>query len=190
MLGQMPKTLLDRPNTGWSMRVSTAIFTDLEYGSIKVGILAFALRHHDRQRTSAAGIAGDDDRAMQCEGGLLGRPLELVIMESPRSDVVAVWRSSAGVTLRCRRTGVAAIFGCNTWSSASRARRCCFDRRARARTASYSTPASMKARSLAEYLFHGATPHQQGLPRHQFPDQQRVRRIFLIGSDYVYPRTT
>ena len=49
---------------------------------------AFAVGHADRQRAAAAAAAGHDDREAQPQGGLLGRPVEAVIMD-PRSDANA-----------------------------------------------------------------------------------------------------
>jgi urea transport system substrate-binding protein len=89
-------------------------FTDLDHGAIKVGILH-----------SLSGTMTASERPLQellvmlieklnTEGGLLGRPVEAVIM-NPRSDAHA-YATQARTLLAEHK--VAAIFGC--WTSASR----------------------------------------------------------------------
>jgi len=120
-------------------------FADLDHGSIKVGILH-----------SLSGTLTASERPLQQllvmmieklnkNGGLLGRPVEAVIMD-PRSDAGA-YAEQARALLADHK--VAAIFGC--WTSASRKhvlpvleehRGCCFIRaNTRASRPASSTPA-------------------------------------------------
>ena len=157
-------------------------FADLDHGSIKVGILH-----------SLSGTLTASERPLQQllvmmieklnrNGGLLGRPVEAVIMD-PRSDADA-YAEQARLLLRDHK--VAAIFGC--WTSASRKQ---------------VLPVLAEHGGLLFYpsqyegeeqspnvVYTGATPQQQALPAVDHLLGLGRRRFFLVGTDYVYPRTT
>ena len=157
-------------------------FADLDHGSIKVGILH-----------SLSGTLTASERPLQQllvmmieklnrNGGLLGRPVEAVIMD-PRSDAGA-YAEQARLLLHEHR--VAAIFGC--WTSASRKQ---------------VLPVLAEHGGLLFYpsqyegeeqspnvIYTGATPQQQALPAVDHLLEMGRRRFFLVGTDYVYPRTT
>ncbi|MBG0810472.1 transporter substrate-binding protein [Methylosinus sp. H3A] len=116
------------------------------------------------------------------QGGLLGRPLEAVIMD-PRSDP-KLYAEQAQILLGER--GVAAIFGC--WTSASR---------------KAALPVVENARGLLFYpsqyegeerspnvVYAGGTPSQTAIPAVDFLSSLGARRFLLIGNDDVYPRVT
>ncbi|WP_159729870.1 transporter substrate-binding protein [Methylosinus sp. Ce-a6] len=157
-------------------------FADLENGAIRVGILH-----------SLSGTMTSSERPLQellamlvercnAQGGLLGRPLEAVIMD-PRSDP-KLYAEQARVLLEER--GVAAIFGC--WTSASR---------------KAALPVVEKARGLLFYpsqyegeerspniVYAGGAPSQTAIPAVDFLSGLGARRFLLIGNDDVYPRVT
>jgi len=157
-------------------------FADLDHGSIKVGILH-----------SLSGTLTASERPLQQllvmmieklnrQGGLLGRPVEAVIMD-PRSDPAA-YADQARSLLREHK--VAAIFGC--WTSASRKQ---------------VLPVLAEHNGLLFYpsqyegeeqspnvIYTGATPRQQALPAVDHLLALGRRRFFLVGTDFVYPRTT
>ena len=157
-------------------------FADLDHGSIKVGILH-----------SLSGTLTASERPLQQllvmlieklnqNGGLLGRPVEAVIMD-PRSDVKA-YAGQARALLAEHK--VAAIFGC--WTSASRKE---------------VLPVLEEHDGLLFYpsqyegeeqspnvIYTGATPQQQALPAVDHLMHLGRQRFFLVGTDYVYPRTT
>src|SRR6202012_3685755 len=98
----------------WLVDAVTRYFSDIEFGSIKVGILH-----------SLSGTMTASERPLQellvmlieqqnARGGLLGRPLEPVIV-NPASDTGAYAELARKLIAEHK---VAAIFGC--WSSASR----------------------------------------------------------------------
>ena len=98
----------------WLVDAVTRYFSDLEFGSIKIGILH-----------SLSGTMTASERPLQellvmlieqqnARGGLLGRPLEPVIV-NPHSDPKAYAELARKLIAEDK---VAAIFGC--WSSASR----------------------------------------------------------------------
>lgn len=119
------------------------------------------------------------------KGGLLGRPLEAVVVD-PKSD----WPTFA--TMAEKLLGedkVAAVFGC--WTSVSR---------------KHVLPAFEKHNGLLFYpvqyegqeqsknvVYTGATPNQQAIPAVEYlmsKEGGSVKRFYLAGTDYVYPRTT
>ena len=118
-------------------------------------------------------------------GGLLGRPVEAVV-EDGRSRSTDIFPRRARKLLEQDR--VVAIFG--GWTSDSR---------------KAMQPIVAAARSLLFYpvqyegaecapgvIYTGATPNQQILPALDWflgEAGGRRRRVFLVGSDYVYPRT-
>jgi len=115
-------------------------------------------------------------------GGLLGRRVEAVVRDG-RSDA-AVFAEQAEQLIS--RDGVCTVFGC--WTSASR---------------KTIVPIFQQHDHLLVYsvqyegleqspnvIYMGAAPNQQILPaiKWAFAFQEK-RRFFLIGSDYVFPRT-
>ncbi|MFA6264279.1 MAG: transporter substrate-binding protein [Pseudolabrys sp.] len=157
-------------------------FADLDHGSIKVGVLH-----------SLSGTLTTSERPLQQmlvmlieklneAGGLLGRPVEAAIMD-PRSDVDA-YAGQAEALLRDHK--VAAIFGC--WTSASR-------KQVLPVLAKYDGllfyPSQYEGEEQSpQVIYTGATPQQQALPAVDHLIGLGRRRFFLVGTDYVYPRTT
>ncbi len=115
-------------------------------------------------------------------GGLLGRRIEPVITDGasdPARFAVAAERLLAG-------EGVSVIFGC--WTSASR---------------KSVVPVVEAAGGLLFYplqyegieqspnvVYTGATPNQQVVPAVSYALREFGPRVFLVGSDYVFPRMT
>ena len=157
-------------------------FADLDHGSIKVGILH-----------SLSGTLTASERPLQQllvmmieklnrQGGLLGRPVEAVIMD-PRSDADAYAEQARALLAEHK---VAAIFGC--WTSASR-------KRVLPVLAEHSGllfyPSQYEGEEQSpNVVYTGATPRQQALPAVDHLLALGRRRFFLVGTDYVYPRTT
>ena len=115
-------------------------------------------------------------------GGLLGRPLEPVVV-----DGMSDWPTYAREAERLIATErVRAIFGC--WTSASR---------------KAVTPVVEKYDHLLVYpmqyegleqsphvLYTGAVPNQQVTPAVRWCFENLGTRFFLVGSDFVWPRAT
>ncbi len=115
-------------------------------------------------------------------GGVLGRKIEPVI-EDPRSDFVEGFPGKAQKLLS--RDKVAVLFGC--WTSIARKN---------------TLPQVEKYNGLLFYpvayegnecsrnvVYTGQLPNQQVLPAVDYFWQQGKRKFFLLGSDYIYPRT-
>ena len=157
-------------------------FSDLDHGSIKVGVLH-----------SLSGTLTASERPLQQMlvmlieklnegGGLLGRPVEAAIMD-PRSDVAA-YAGQAEALLSEHK--VAAIFGC--WTSASR--KAVLPVLAE-HDALLFYPSQYEGEEQSPHVVYtGATPQQQALPAVDHLIGLGRRRFFLVGTDYVYPRTT
>jgi len=120
--------------------------------------------------------------AQNAKGGLLGRPLEAVVVD-PASD----WPLFAEKARELITGGCAATFGC--WTSVSR---------------KSVLPVFEELNSILFYpvqyegeesqrnvFYTGAAPNQQAIPAVDYlMDVEGVERWVLAGTDYVYPRTT
>ena len=113
-------------------------------------------------------------------GGLLGRPLELVVADG-RSDWDTFAREAERLIVEER---VSVLFAC--WTSACR---------------KAVLPVVEKHRHLMFYpvqyegleqsphlIYTGAAPNQQILPGARWAMETFGRRVYLVGSDYVFPR--
>ena len=119
---------------------------------------------------------------LNARGGLLGRPIEPVIV-NPHSDAKAYAELA---TKLIHEQKVAAIFGC--WSSASRKEVLPIVERD---NALLFYPSQYEGEEASRNIFYtGATPPQQAIPAVNFLREQGIARFFLVGTDYIYPRTT
>ena len=166
----------------WLVDSISRYFNDLEHGTIRVGILH-----------SLSGTMTASERPLQellvmlieqrnARGGLLGRPIEPVIV-NPRSDAKAHGTLAQSLLLEQK---VAAIFGC--WNSASRKEVLPIVER---ENGLLFYPSQYEGEEISPNIYYtGATPHQQALPAIDYLRTNGYRRFFLVGSDYIYPRTT
>jgi urea transport system substrate-binding protein len=114
-------------------------------------------------------------------GGVLGKKLEIV-----KEDGASDWPTFAQKAEKLiQQDKVSVVFG--AWTSASR---------------KSLLPVFEKYNSLLFYpvqfegnecspniIYSGAQPNQQALPALDFALEKGFKKIFLLGSDYVYPRT-
>ncbi|SFG30909.1 urea transport system substrate-binding protein [Novosphingobium sp. CF614] len=114
-------------------------------------------------------------------GGVMGKKI-VPIVEDGASDP-AIFAQKASKLIE--GDGVTTVFG--GWTSASR---------------KAMLPVFEKDQNLLWYpvqfegnecspniMYSGAQPNQQALPAYDWAKQQGYKKIFLVGSDYVYPRT-
>ncbi|XSG81758.1 MAG: transporter substrate-binding protein [Methyloligella sp. ZOD6] len=157
-------------------------FADLESGAIKIGIL------HSLSGTMTASERPLQELLVmmieQCnaQGGVLGRPLEAVIMD-PRSEPKRYAEQARSLIEEHK---VAAIFGC--WTSASR-------KEVLPVVESLDSllfyPSQYEGEEESSNIFYtGATPQQQAVPAVDYLLAQGKKRFFLLGTDTIYPRTT
>lgn len=117
---------------------------------------------------------------LQAEGGLLGRPIEIVVKDGESSPDIFARGAEELITL----DKVDVIFGC--WTSATR---------------KTVLPVLGKYRHLLVYpvqyegleespyvVYTGAAPNQQLIPGIKWSVDNQGQRVFLVGSDYAYPR--
>ena len=122
-------------------------------------------------------------REQNDKGGLLGRRLQAVVVD-PGSD----WPTYAAMARQLlERDHVAVVFGC--WTSVSR----------KAVLPVFEEldgllfyPVQFEGQESSRNIFYtGATPNQQAIPAVEYLKVDLgVERWVLLGTDYVYPRTT
>jgi urea transport system substrate-binding protein len=119
------------------------------------------------------------------KGGVLGRKLEPIIVD-PASDWV-VFAEKARELLTKEK--VAVVFGC--WTSASRKSVLPIFEQL---NGLLFYPVQYEGEESSRNIFYtGAAPNQQAIPAVRYlmsKEGGEVRRWVLLGTDYVYPRTT
>jgi urea transport system substrate-binding protein len=148
---------------------------------IKIGIL------HSLSGTMAISESSVVDAALlaveeiNSKGGLLGRQIEPVVVDT-KSD----WNFAAREAERLiTQEEVAAIFGC--WTSSCR-------KTVRPVIEQYNHllfyPVQYEGLELSpNIIYTGAAPNQQITPAVKWSFDNLGKRFFLVGSDYVFPRT-
>ncbi len=148
---------------------------------IRIGILhslTGTMAVSEKPLVDAARMAAEEINA---HGGLLGQPGEVVVADGKSDpDVFA-----AEAERLIEKGHVSVLFGC--WTSASR---------------KAVKPVVEKYRHLLFYpvqyegmeqsdniLYTGAAPNQQIVPGTRWATQKFGQRVYLVGSDYVFPRT-
>ncbi len=150
-------------------------------GDIKVGVLhslSGTMAISEVTVKNATQLAIDEINAA---GGVLGKQVATVV-EDGASDP-AIFAQKASKLIESDK--VSTVFG--GWTSASR---------------KAMLPVFEKTQNLLWYpvqfegnecspniMYSGAQPNQQALPAYEWAKQQGFKKIFLVGSDYVYPRT-
>ncbi|MBI2690506.1 MAG: urea ABC transporter substrate-binding protein [Solirubrobacterales bacterium] len=149
--------------------------------TIKVGIL------HSLSGTMAiseVAVANAEKLAIEeinADGGVLGKKL-VAVEEDGASD----WPTFAEKARKLNKEdGVAAVFG--GWTSASRkAMLPVFEKD----KALLYYPVQYEGLESSPYIFYqGATTNQQIIPALEYMKKEGKKKIYLVGSDYVFPRT-
>lgn len=160
---------------GWLLRGGGASPALVRVGVVHA--LTGVMAESERPLVDALRLAADDINA---RGGVLGRPVALVVVDS-RSDPAVAAREAERLI---REEGVHALFGC--WTSACR---------------KAVIPVVEREHHLWFYplqyegleqspnvIYLGAAPNQQILPGTRWAVGQFGPRVYLVGSDYVFPR--
>ena len=154
-------------------------------GPIKVGIL------HSLSGTMAISETVLKDVAMMAideinaAGGVLGRKLEPVVVDPASNWPLFAEKARQLLT----QDKVAVTFGC--WTSVSRKSVLpVFEEL----NGLLFYPVQYEGEELSKNVFYtGAAPNQQAIPAVEYlmsADGGEAKRFFLLGTDYVYPRTT
>jgi urea transport system substrate-binding protein len=154
-------------------------------GTIKVGVL------HSLSGTMAISetvlkdtvLMGIDE--LNAKGGLLGRKLEPVVVDPASNWPLFAEKAKQLIS----QDKVAAVFGC--WTSVSRKSVLpVFE----GSNALLFYPVQYEGEELSANVFYtGAAPNQQAIPAVEYlmsRDGGSAKRFVLLGTDYVYPRTT
>src|SRR5919107_1676293 len=154
-------------------------------GTIKVGIL------HSLSGTMAISETTLKDVMLMLieeqnkKGGLLGKKLEAVVVDPASNWPLFAEKARELIT----KDKVAAVFGC--WTSVSRKSVLpVFEEL----NGLLFYPVQYEGEELSKNVFYtGAAPNQQAIPAVEYlmsKDGGGARRFVLLGTDYVYPRTT
>ncbi|WP_341359384.1 urea ABC transporter substrate-binding protein [Georgenia sp. M64] len=118
---------------------------------------------------------------INADGGVLGKQLEVVSEDGASEPTVFAEKAEKLIVSDC----VAAVFG--GWTSASRkAMLPVFE----GNDALLFYPVQYEGLEASENIFYsGATTNQQIIPALDYLREQGATSLFLVGSDYVFPRT-
>src|SRR4249920_3693336 len=152
---------------------------------IKVGVL------HSLSGTMAISETALKDTALMtidqinAKGGVMGRPIEAVVVDPASNWPLFAEKARQLIT----QDKVTVVFGC--WTSVSR----------KSVLPVFEElnnllfyPVQYEAEELSQNVFYtGAAPNQQAIPAVEYLMSEEgggAKRWFLLGTDYVYPRTT
>ncbi len=154
-----------------------------EDGPIKVGVL------HSLSGTMAISETTLKDTVLMlvaeqnAKGGLLGRQLEAVVVDPASDWPLFAEKARELITV----SGVDVIFGC--WTSVSRKSVLPVIEEL---NGLLFYPVQYEGEESSNNVFYtGAAPNQQAIPATDYMlDELGVKKFALLGTDYVYPRTT
>ena len=148
---------------------------------IKVGVLHSLSGTMAVSERTVADATLYDIEELNRKGGVLGRRVEPVVVDG-RSDW-AVFAAAADRLITVDR--VSAVFGC--WTSACRKTvKPVFERR----DAVLFYPVQYEGLEQSpNIVYTGSAPNQQIIPAIKWTLDNLGHRLFLVGSDYVFPRT-
>src|ERR1700737_445256 len=153
--------------------------------TIKVGILHSLSGTMAISETSLKDVALMTIEEINAKGGVLGKKLEPVV-----GDPASNWPLFAEKARQLlTQDKVAAVFGC--WTSVSRKSVLpVFEEL----NGLLYYPVQYEGEELSQNVFYtGAAPNQQAIPAVEYLMSKEgggAKRFFLLGTDYVYPRTT
>jgi len=158
--------------------------TKSDTGPIKVGILHSLSGTMAISETSLKDVALMTIESINAKGGVLGRQLEPIVVD-PASD----WPLFAEKARGLIQEGVVVTFGC--WTSVSRKSVLpVFEEM----NGLLFYPVQYEGEESSYNVFYtGAAPNQQAIPAVEYlmsPEGGGAQRWVLLGTDYVYPRTT
>lgn len=161
------------------------IFSALAAGTIKVGImhsLSGTMAISETPLKDVALMAIDDINA---KGGVLGKKLEPVVVD-PASNWPLFAEKARQLLAQDK---VSVVFGC--WTSVSRKSVLpVFEEL----NGLLFYPVQYEGEEMSPNVFYtGAAPNQQAIPAVEYLMSEEggsAKRFFLLGTDYIYPRTT
>ena len=168
--------------TALSLLAASAVMAE---GTIKVGILHSLSGTMAISETSLKNTALMAIEEINAKGGVLGKKLEPVVVD-PASNWPLFAEKARGLLTQDK---VAVTFGC--WTSVSRKSVLpVFEEL----NGLLFYPVQYEGEELSKNVFYtGAAPNQQAIPAVEYLLSKAgggAKRIVLLGTDYVYPRTT
>jgi urea transport system substrate-binding protein len=153
--------------------------------TIKVGILHSLSGTMAISETSLKDVALMTIDEINAQGGVLGKKLEPVVVDPASNWPLFAEKARQLLT----QDKVAAVFGC--WTSVSRKSVLpVFEEL----NGLLFYPVQYEGEELSQNVFYtGAAPNQQAIPAVEYLMSKEgggATRFFLLGTDYVYPRTT
>jgi urea transport system substrate-binding protein len=153
--------------------------------TIKVGILHSLSGTMAISETSLKDVALMTIEELNAKGGLLGKKIEPVVVDPASNWPLFAEKARQLLT----QNKVAAVFGC--WTSVSRKSVLpVFEEL----NGLLYYPVQYEGEELSQNVFYtGAAPNQQAIPAVEYLMSKEgggAKRFFLLGTDYVYPRTT
>ncbi len=153
--------------------------------TIKVGILHSLSGTMAISETSLKNTALMTIDEINAHGGLLGKKLEPVVVDPASNWPLFAEKARQLLT----KDKVDVIFGC--WTSVSRKSVLPVVEEL---NGLLFYPVQYEGQELSKNIFYtGAAPNQQAIPAVEYlmsPQGGSAKRFFLLGTDYVYPRTT
>ena len=187
MTGCSENTKITDSGTSQEANNETKDTTKVEGDTVKVGILhsmTGTMAMAEMPMVDAVQMAIDEINA---DGGVLGKQVEFVLEDGASDSAIFAEKATKLLT----KDNVATVFGC--WTSASRkAVLPVFE----GNNGLLWYPVQYEGlESSKNIIYTAACPNQQAIPavdylmEHEKGDDDKLQ-VFLLGSDYVYPRTT
>ena len=159
--------------------------TGLAKDTIKVGILHSLSGTMAISETALKDVALMTIEEINASGGVLGKKLEPVVVDPASNWPLFAEKARQLVT----QDKVAVVFGC--WTSVSRKSVLPVFKEL---DGLLFYPVQYEGEELEKNVFYtGAAPNQQAIPAVEYLMSEEgggAKRFFLLGTDYVYPRTT
>jgi urea transport system substrate-binding protein len=153
--------------------------------TIKVGVLHSLSGTMAISETALKDVALMTLEEINASGGVLGKKVEAVVVD-PASNWPLFAEKARQLVAQDK---VAAVFGC--WTSVSRKSVLPVFKEL---NGLLFYPVQYEGEELEKNVFYtGAAPNQQAIPAVEYlmsEDGGGAKRFFLLGTDYVYPRTT
>lgn len=159
----------------------TSSCVDTSGNTIKIGFvnsLSGTMAISEQTVSDSLHMAVDEINA---KGGVLGKQLKVVQQDGKSEPAVFAEKAKTLIEKEC----VAAVFG--GWTSSSRkAMLPVFE----ADNALLFYPLQYEGMEASPNIFYsGAAPNQQIVPALDYLKEQGYKKLFLVGSDYVFPQT-
>ncbi|NMG70649.1 urea ABC transporter substrate-binding protein [Parazoarcus communis] len=153
--------------------------------TIKVGILHSLSGTMAISETALKNVALMTIEEINAKGGVMGKKLEPVVVDPASSESLFAERARQLIS----QDKVAVVFGC--WTSASRK---AVNPVFKETNNLLFYPVQYEGEELEKNVFYtGAAPNQQAIPALEYllsEEGGSAKRFVLLGTDYVYPRTT